>query len=432
MFASRHSSFYHRLAIGPSFTNEASSSTCFILNMDQPLLSVRVAHSNLHMKYIYLDHAASSPVRPEVLHAMMPYLRGLFGNPSSLHFYGREARIGIEESRITVARLLGVKPSAIFFTSGGTESNNTAIYNGLTRLECKHIITSAIEHHAVLHGMEHWGLQRTITRTNVQLTESGTINYDDLERQLYAFKKKDVRCFVSLMAANNETGALLDIEWAGRLCERFGAIFHSDGVQTVGHYPVDFSSLTVKFASASAHKFGGPKGIGMLYVKEGSSIQPLLQGGRQERGQRPGTENVAGIVGFAKALEIALRDYEKNRAHIQNLKEYLAGRLKNEIPGVSFNGCPKEGLYTILSVNFPRDESTELLVVQLDQKGICVSGGAACNGASPSHVMKVLDKDQDYVTVRFSFNEGNTLDEMERVVRVIRMLQDGDSSMVAI
>jgi cysteine desulfurase len=384
------------------------------------------------MKYIYMDHASATSLHPEVLHAMMPHLRGVFGNPSSMHFYGREARIAVEDARMKVAQLLGVKRSTILFTSGGTESNNTGIYNAITDLGCRHMITSTVEHHAVLHPLQHWQRCSDVTASYVTVKENGEVDYDDLERQLYACTKAKVKCLVTLMGANNETGALLDIGLVGTICRKHEVVFHSDAIQTLGHYPLNLTDTPIQLLSAAAHKFGGPKGIGMLYVQEGLSVTPYLRGGSQEGGRRAGTENVAGIVGFAKALEIAMRDYEKNRSYIRNLKEYLAARLRNEIPGISFNGCPKEGLYTVLSVNFPRNENTETLVLQLDRKGICVSGGAACSSKGASHVMKALGKDKDFVTVRFSFSANNNLDEIERVVQVIKMLQDTTSRFVII
>ncbi|HVG15658.1 MAG TPA: cysteine desulfurase family protein, partial [Chitinophagaceae bacterium] len=272
------------------------------------------------MERIYLDNAATTPLDKEVLDAMLPYLNTHFGNPSSIYSYGRETRLAIETARKSVAKILGAKPGEIFFTSGGTESNNTAITAAVRDLGCTHIITSAIEHHAVLHTVEHLQKSGVITLSYVELFENGGVNYDDLEKQLSELSKEGKKCLVSLMHANNEIGTLLDLAKAGAICEKYEALFHSDCVQTVGHYPIDLQGLNVQFISAAGHKFHGPKGVGVLYVKEGVQIQPFIFGGGQERNMRAGTENVYGIVGFAKALQIAERDYQKDSAYIKALK----------------------------------------------------------------------------------------------------------------
>lgn len=371
---------------------------------------------------IYLDHAATTALHVEVLEAMQPFLTTVFGNPSSIHGRGREARVAVEKARKQIAFLLNAEPSELFFTSGGTESNNTAFVVAVRDLHCHHLISSPIEHHAVLHPFEHYSLLSGITSSMAVLTREGGVDYADLKKQLYHFTRVGRKCFISLMGANNETGHLLDFPAVAELAREFNAVFHSDGVQQVGHYPLDVKQLGVHFLSASAHKFGGPKGVGLLYVREGIEMEPFVLGGGQESGRRAGTENVAAIVGLAKALEVAMRDFQRNSQHIQLLKERLAVQLKDRVEGISFNGDLKKGLYTVLSVNFPKTENTASLLSALDQRGICVSGGAACSLGASSHVMRQLGKLAGAVTIRFSFGPRNTVAEIDRVVEVVEEL----------
>ena len=369
---------------------------------------------------IYLDNAATTPLEPEVLEAMLPYMQTHFGNPSSIYSYGRETRLAVENARKAVAKMLGAKPGEIFFTSGGTESNNTAIYTSIRDLGCKHIISSPIEHHAVLHTVEHYGHTHTVTFSFVALTPDGEVDYANLEQQLAAQKEKTL---VSLMHANNEIGVLLDLKRVGDLCKQYGAIFHSDCVQTVGHYPLNLSEVHIHFISAAGHKFHGPKGTGILYVNENIQIKPFILGGGQERNMRAGTENVYGIVGFAKALEIAMRNYEKDSAYIRDLKAYMKKQLQQQIPGTSFN-CIDNALYTVLSACFPKTDKSEMLLFNLDINNICASGGSACSSGADagSHVMKALNKSDKWMTVRFSFSKYNTKEEIDRVVEKLKEL----------
>src|SRR5215470_7192949 len=279
------------------------------------------------MERIYFDNAATTALDKEVLEAMLPYMTTHFGNPSSIYSYGRETRLAIETARKTVAKLLNVHPGEIFFTSGGTESNNTAIASAVHDLGCKHIISSPIEHHAVLHTVEHYACG-DVTYSHVQLLPNGHVNLDDLEQQLASH---DERCLVTLMHANNEIGNLLDLHAVGNLCKKYNAIFHSDCVQTVGHYPLDLRKTPVHFISGSGHKFHGPKGVGILYVNDNVKINPFIFGGAQERNMRAGTENVYGIVGFAKALELAMNNLEQDRSYIQSLKTYMIEQLKKNL-----------------------------------------------------------------------------------------------------
>jgi cysteine desulfurase len=374
------------------------------------------------MERIYLDNAATTPLSKEVLEVMLPYLTTHFGNPSSIYSYGRETRLAIETARKTVAKILGASPGEIFFTSGGTESNNTAITSSVRDLGCVHIITSPIEHHAVLHTVEHLQHSEAVSVSYVRILPDGHVDYDDLEKQLTEQQTMDRKCLVSLMHANNEIGNLLSIKKVGELCKKFGAIFHSDCVQTVGHYPINLRQLGVHFISASAHKFHGPKGVGILYVSDEVQIQPLIHGGGQERNMRAGTENVYGIVGFAKALEVAAANYEKERAYIQGLKTYMMEKLKAVIPGVGFNGDVENGLYTVLSVCFPKTDRSEFLLFNLDINNICVSGGSACSSGTDigSHVMQALNKTNGHATIRFSFSKYNTKEEIDTTVNKLK------------
>ena len=375
---------------------------------------------NMQDERIYFDNAATTALDPEVLSAMLPYMTEHFGNPSSIYSYGRETRMAIENARKSVAKILGVKPGSIFFTSGGTESNNTAIAASLRDLGCTHIITSPIEHHAVLHTVEHYGHAENVSVSFVALTEEGHVDLQDLEKQLEDMMKMGRKCLVSLMHANNEIGVLLPIKKVGALCQKFSAIFHSDCVQTVGHYPVNLSEIHVHFISAAGHKFHGPKGVGILYVNEEINIRPFIFGGGQERNMRAGTENVYGIVGFAKALEIAMRDYEETSKYIGDLKQYMMEQLIRHVPGVSFN-CAGNSLYTVLSACFEKNEKSEFLLMNLDINKICASGGSACSSCADagSHVMKALNR-TDRQTIRFSFSKYNTNEEVDRVVAKLR------------
>jgi len=370
---------------------------------------------------IYFDNAATTALDPQVLEAMLPYLQDHFGNPSSIYSYGRETRLAIENARKTVARLLGTRPGAIFFTSGGTESNNTAIAAAVRDLGCRHIISSPIEHHAVLHTVEYWGEGPEVTHSMVGLHEDGSVDLGDLEAQLADHFKRGTRCLVSLMHANNEIGLLLPIAQVGEICKKFDAIFHSDCVQTVGHYPLNLGEVHVHFISGAGHKFHGPKGIGILYVNEEIQVKPFILGGGQERNMRAGTENVYGIVGFAKALELAMEHYERDSRHINELRSYMRRRLVDTVDGVSFN-CSNSSLYTVLSVCFPRTEKTEFLLMNLDMRGICVSGGSACSSGADvgSHVMRALKKTDKWVTLRFSFSRFNTKEEVDKVIETLR------------
>ncbi|MBX3256133.1 MAG: cysteine desulfurase [Chitinophagaceae bacterium] len=371
---------------------------------------------------IYFDNAATTPLDSHVLEAMLPYMTEKFGNPSAIYSYGRESRLAIETARKSVARMLNAHPAEIFFTSGGTESSNTAILGAVRDMGCTRIITSPIEHHAVLHTAEYLRNKGEVELLYTALLPDGHIDIEKLEALLAGSEKKTL---VTLMHANNEIGNMLDLHAVGEICKRYKAVFHSDTVQTVGHFPFDLRNTPVDFITAGGHKFHGPKGVGLLYINENIKIQPFIHGGSQERNMRAGTENLYGIVGFAKALEWATVHHEKESAAIAAIKLYMMDELKKRIPAVVFNGDPLgKSLYTVLNVSFPKTEKSEMLLYNLDINHICASGGSACTSGADqgSHVIRAIYNDPHKVAVRFSFSKYNTKEEVDRVVEKLSEL----------
>jgi cysteine desulfurase len=372
---------------------------------------------------VYLDNAATTPIAPEVVEAMIPVLKEGFGNPSSTHYYGRNIKALVETSRRSIAKHLICKPSEIIFTSGGTEADNMAIYTAVHQLDVKHIITSKIEHHAVGHTVEAICEGGKVTLSYVKLSASGQIDLAHLEALLQSSKEPTL---VSLMHANNEIATLISLEEIGLLCRNYGAYFHSDTVQTMGHYRFDLSQLPVDFITCAAHKFHGPKGVGFLYVNNRIKPSVVIHGGSQERGLRGGTENVYGIVGLAKAMDLAYEHLEEHQTHVQGLKNYLMDQLTSSFKGVYFLGeiASASSLYTVLNVCFPRTDKSDMLLFTLDLKGVAVSGGSACtSGASKgSHVLEGIGADMTRPNVRFSFSRYTTKEEidfaLEQVVTV--------------
>lgn len=354
---------------------------------------------------IYLDNAATTQLDPEVFKAMTPYLLDHYGNASSHHAHGREAKQAIEQARNTIASLINADPSEIIFTGGGTEADNTALLSAKGR----RFITTPLEHHAVLHALH----QPKFLSVNAK----GEIDLAELELLL----SDGVPSFVSVMHANNEIGVINDIEAIGKLCESYGAIFHSDTVQTIGHYRHDLQKLKAHFIACSAHKFHGPKGVGFLYCRKGTNLSQLLYGGSQERKLRAGTENIAGIIGMAKALEIACNNIDEHKHYIQGLKNRLITKLQ-QLPGITFNGTSanENSLYTVLSVNFPATGVD--LLYHLDQNNISVSGGSACSTGSASHVLQAIKSDRSKDTIRFSFSKFNTAEEIDHTANILSNL----------
>jgi cysteine desulfurase len=372
---------------------------------------------------IFLDNAATTPIDPEVLEVMLPYFKDHFGNPSSIHAHGRKVKSALELARKTVASILNTSPGEIFFTSGGTEADNTAISQSVECLEVKHAVTSKLEHHAVLHTLEYLQKLGKITLTYLENDSQGNLDIDSLPNIL----KNNPKTLVSLMHGNNEIGNLLDIHKVGTISRENGAIFHSDTVQTMGHYSFNLQELPIDFVVGAAHKFHGPKGVGFLYINGQSKIQPMIHGGAQERNMRGGTENIYGIVGLAKALEIASKNIESHQNHIKNLKSHLKTQLLEKIPNISFNGNSADienSLYTVLNVSFPPHPDNEMLLFNLDIEGISCSGGSACSSGTNlgSHVLNCLNIDSDRANVRFSFSKFTTPEEINQTVCVLEKL----------
>ncbi|OWK70838.1 cysteine desulfurase family protein [Pedobacter sp. AJM] len=380
----------------------------------------------------YLDNAATTQLDPKVLESMIPYMEEYYGNPSSIYALGRQSRLAIESSRKQVAEMLGVKATSIYFTSGGTESNNTAIAAAVNELGCTHIITSPIEHHAVLHTVEHYCQYNKLSCSLVKLNAMGEVDLPDLENQLAAYTKQGHKCLVSLMHANNEIGVLLEIEAVGVIARRHGAIFHSDCVQTIGHYPINLIDYGVHFASASGHKFHGPKGTGILYVSDGTKFGALIHGGSQERKKRAGTENVHGIIGFTKALALAMDNFLHDHSYIKSLNKRMRLGLKAISKNISFNSS-ENSLYTVLSVNFPAGTHTDLMLALMDRKGIYASGGSACSSGDDggSHVITALKKDLPGATIRFSFSKMTSVEAIDFTLEFISsMLLPKDQAVI--
>lgn len=373
------------------------------------------------MNRIYLDNAATTPLDKVVMAEMINVMENYYGNPSSIHAQGREVRTLIEKARKTVSGLLNAVPAEIFFTSGGTEADNMAIRCGIAAFGLKHAITSKIEHHAVEHTLEQLLKDGVIDKLSyVNIDAKGNVDLAHLEELL----KENGRSMVSLMHANNELGTLTDIEKVGDICERYDAIYHCDTVQTIGHYVHDVRKLKAHFIVCAAHKLHGPKGVGFIYVNHTVKINPLIYGGAQERNMRGGTENVYGIVGLAKALEMAYGSMMEHQEHIQQLKTYMKDKLLAEVPGILFNGetDADKSLYTVLNVSFPEMDMSDMLLFNLDINGISASGGSACSSGSNigSHVLTGINADPNRPSVRFSFSKYNTKEEIDFVVEKVK------------
>jgi cysteine desulfurase len=372
---------------------------------------------------IYLDNAATTPIDSEVWKEMQPYFEQFTANPSSIHSHGRQAKVIVEKARKTIATLLNASPSEIFFTSGGTEADNTVIQSAVLYGGVKTIITSPLEHHAVLHTAEAWEKLGMVDLKMVKVDANGVIDLADLESLL----STSPNALVSLMQGNNEIGNLLDLHAVGNLCEKYGALFHSDTVQTMGHFVHNVQELPVHFLVGAGHKFHGPKGIGFLYAKSGTKFSPLMHGGAQERNQRGGTENVYGMVGIAKALSLAYEKMADHETYIKDLKTYFIQGLQINFPGIEFNGLSADqdkSLYTVLNVRFPQIQDGDMLLFKLDIEKISASGGSACSSGTSvgSHVLTALNPNAEGAAVRFSFSKNNTRAEIDRVLEVLRKI----------
>lgn len=372
------------------------------------------------MEHIYLDNAATTPLSTGVIEAMNESMVNISGNPSSIHAFGRNAKAKLEMARKNIARSINANPAEIFFTSGGTEADNLALQSAANNLDLERIITSRIEHHAVLNTIEYLETKKKISVEYVDLEKDGTINLDHLNNLLNSGEKT----LVSLMHVNNETGTLLNIKDVARACKNNGAFFHSDTVQSIAYFPIDVKDLDIDFITCSAHKFHGPKGVGFLYAKQGLGLKPIMHGGTQERGLRAGTENIHSIIGLEKALLDATEERDTNRAYLQNLKDKFftfleASKLEYSINGTNNNSSP-----AILNISLKMDKDRSMILFNMDLEGISISGGSACTSGSNqgSHVLKAMNVSMEQPAIRFSFSKMNTLQEIEKAVVVLEKL----------
>ncbi len=374
------------------------------------------------MKNIYLDNAATTPILPEVIDLITKTMTEFYGNPSSTHQIGRKSKSLVETARKNIAKQFNAASNEIIFTAGASEADNLILRNAVTNLGVSTIISSKIEHHAILHTIDSLIKEFSITVYWVDLDEKGGVNYKHLDELL---KQSDEKKLVSLMYVNNEIGNLLDIKQVSDVCIANNALFHSDAVQGIGHFKIDTKETPIDFFVSSAHKFHGPKGVGFAYIKKGFGINPILHGGEQERGARAGTENIHSILGMEKALKIACANLEEESNYIQKIKSYFISELKNNFGGIEFNGYSEsetKSSYIILNIRFPKE--FPMLIFNLDIKGIAVSGGSACqSGANKgSHVLnEILSEDDALKTsLRISFSKFNTLDEIDYVINSLK------------
>ena len=393
-----------------------SSVFSFLLNsLCRYLLS---SWKSLPMK-VYLDNAATTPLAPEVFEAIAPILKSNFGNPSSTHYFGRNAKALIENARRSIARHLNCQKSEIIFTSGGTEADNMALLCAVKELGVKRFITSRLEHHAVGHTAESICHEFDVQLQYVNHCDKGNVDLEHLEQLL----KESSVTLVSLMHANNEIGTLLPLKEVALMCRKHNAFFHSDTVQTMGHYSFDLNELDIDFLTCAAHKFHGPKGVGFLYSNSNLKMIPMIHGGAQERGYRGGTENLYGIVGLSAAMDLAYSDLKAHQIHVQGLKDYMIQELKKNFSDVYFHGetSYEKSLYTVLNVCFPTSDKSSMLLFTLDLKGIAASGGSACSSGSTkgSHVLDGIQADMNRPNVRFSFSRYTTKDEIDYALREI-------------
>lgn len=369
---------------------------------------------------VYFDNAATTPISKKVLDKMIPYMEDGFGNPSSIHKRGREIKSVIEKSRSKVADILSCEPGEIFFTSGGTEADNMFIINTVLEKKIDTIITSKVEHHAVLHCCDYLNKTQNINIKYVSINDNGEVDLDDLEK----ITSNNKNSLVSLMHGNNEIGNINDLKTISKICEKNNVVFHSDTVQTVGHYAIDLNKINIQGIVGSAHKFHGPKGIGFLYLNNKHKISPFIHGGAQERNMRGGTENVYGIVGLSEALTLAYENMATHKEKIIALKSHMIESLRQKVKGVKFNGLSSDldnSLYTVLNASIPNVEDQQMFLFNLDINNIAASAGSACSSGSDSgsHVLKEIKTEEGFVNVRFSFSKYNSIEEVDYVINKI-------------
>jgi len=376
------------------------------------------------MQKVYFDNAATTPINQEVIEIVAQTMNSIYGNPSSTHQFGRSAKTLVEKSRKSIAKLLNCSASEIVFTAGGSEADNLILFNAVKNLNVKRIISTKIEHHAILHTLNSLEKEYSIQIDYVDVNEKGEI---DLEHLITILENSEVKTLVSLMQVNNEIGNILDVDKVISICKDQNALFHSDTVQGLTHLKIDLQKSPIDFIAASAHKFHGPKGVGFAVIKKGFGIQPILHGGEQERGARAGTENTHSIVGMEMALNIATKNYEKDKVYIINLKQYFIEQLQNNFENIQFNGLSNDldkSAYHILNVRFEKE--IPMLLFNLDLKGIAASGGSACQSGSNkgSHVLNaILNEDEAKKTsVRFSFSIYNTKNEVDYVIEALKSI----------
>ena len=369
---------------------------------------------------VYFDNAATTPISKKVLDKMIPYMEDGFGNPSSIHKRGREIKSVIEKSRSKVADILSCEPGEIFFTSGGTEADNMFIINTVLEKKIDTIITSKVEHHAVLHCCDYLNKTQNINIKYVSINDNGEVDLDDLEK----ITSNNKNALVSLMHGNNEIGNINDLKTISKICEKNNVVFHSDTVQTIGHYAIDLNKINIQGIVGSAHKFHGPKGIGFLYLNNKHKISPFIHGGAQERNMRGGTENVYGIVGLSEALTLAYENMATHKEKIIALKSHMIESLKQKVKGVKFNGLSSDldnSLYTVLNTSIPNVDDQQMFLFNLDINNIAASAGSACSSGSDSgsHVLKEAKTEEGFVNVRFSFSKYNSIKEVDYVINKI-------------
>lgn len=369
---------------------------------------------------VYFDNAATTPISKKVLDKMIPYMEDGFGNPSSIHKRGREIKSVIEKSRSKVADILSCEPGEIFFTSGGTEADNMFIINTVLEKKIDTVITSKVEHHAVLHCCDYLNKTQNINIKYVSINDNGEVDLDDLEK----ITSNNKNSLVSLMHGNNEIGNINDLKAISKICEKNNVIFHSDTVQTVGHYAIDLNKINIQGIVGSAHKFHGPKGIGFLYLNNKHKISPFIHGGAQERNMRGGTENVYGIVGLSEALTLAYENMATHKEKIIALKSHMIESLRQKVKGVKFNGLSSDldnSLYTVLNASIPNVDDQQMFLFNLDINNIAASAGSACSSGSDSgsHVLKEIKTEEGFVNVRFSFSKYNSIEEVDYVINKI-------------
>ena len=369
---------------------------------------------------VYFDNAATTPISKKVLDKMIPYMEDGFGNPSSIHKRGREIKSVIEKSRSKVADILSCEPGEIFFTSGGTEADNMFIINTVLEKKIDTIITSKVEHHAVLHCCDYLNKTQNINIKYVSISDNGEVDLDDLEK----ITSNNKNSLVSLMHGNNEIGNINDLKTISKICEKNNVVFHSDTVQTVGHYAIDLNKINIQGIVGSAHKFHGPKGIGFLYLNNKHKISPFIHGGAQERNMRGGTENVYGIVGLSEALTLAYEHMATHKEKIIELKSHMIESLRQKVKGVKFNGLSSDldnSLYTVLNTSIPNVDDQQMFLFNLDINNIAASAGSACSSGSDSgsHVLKEIKTEEGFVNVRFSFSKYNSIEEVDYVINKI-------------